>query len=127
MRSLIHFLGGPEASPFWVFLLVTVILGGGAAFLTGRAIAGAWRPWWHVVGFMLLLGAAVRFLHFALFEETLLSPPGYLIDTAVCVAFALAGFRLMRVDQMIASYGWINERMSRYGWRRRVSDASESG
>ena len=52
MRGVIHFLGGEEASPFWVFLLLTVILGGGAAFLTGRAIAAAWRPWWHVLGFM---------------------------------------------------------------------------
>jgi hypothetical protein len=127
MGGLIQFLGGEEASPFWVFLLVTVILGGSAAFLTGRAIAAGWRPWWHVVGFMLLLGMAVRFLHFALFEETLLSLPGYLLDTAVCIAFGLAGFRLMRVDQMVTSYGWINVRASGYAWRRRVRDASESG
>jgi hypothetical protein len=126
MRGLIQFLGGTEANPFWVFLLLTVILGGGAAFLTGRAIAAAWRPWWHVVGFMLLLAAAVRFLHFALFEQTLLSLPGYLIDTAMCLAFGLAGFRLMRVDQMVASYGWINERIGRHAWRRRASGASES-
>jgi hypothetical protein len=119
MGGLIQFLGGEEASPFWVFLLVTVILGGSAAFLTGRAIAAGWRPWWHVVGFMLLLGMAVRFLHFALFEETLLSLPGYLLDTAVCIAFGLAGFRLMRVDQMVTSYGWINVRASGYAWRRR--------
>jgi hypothetical protein len=127
MRGLIQFLGGEEASPFWVFLLVTVILGGGAAFLTGRAIAAGWRPWWHTMGFMVLLGAAVRFLHFALFEETLFSVPGYLLDTAVCIAFGLAGFRLMRVDQMVTSYGWINQRTSRYAWRRRVHDAAESG
>ena len=28
------------------FLLVTVLLGGGAAWLAGRAIAQTWRPWW---------------------------------------------------------------------------------
>ena len=39
-----------EEGSFGVFLLVTVILGGGAAFLAGRAIAETWRPWWQVVG-----------------------------------------------------------------------------
>ena len=31
-----------------LFLLVTVVMGGGAAWLAGRAIAATWRPWWHV-------------------------------------------------------------------------------
>jgi hypothetical protein len=56
-----------DGNSIWVFVLLTLIIGGGAAALTGRAIASAWRPWWQVVGFALLLGAAVRFLHFALF------------------------------------------------------------
>ena len=55
-------------------VLVTGVIGGGAACLAGRAIAQTWRPFWHVVAYMLLLGAAVRFVHFALFEATLLSP-----------------------------------------------------
>ena len=28
----------------WVFLLLTVVLGGGAAFLAGRSLAKDWRP-----------------------------------------------------------------------------------
>ena len=114
-----------------IFLLVTVALGGGAAWLTGRAIAQAWRPWWHVLGFMLLLGAAVRFLHMSLFGGTLLSPYFYLVDTAFCLAFGLAGFRLMRVTQMVESYGWINRRDGLLHWRRHphadAAGASESG
>ena len=54
-------------------VLVTGLIGGGAAWLAGRAIAQTWRPFWHVVVYMALLGAAVRFVHFALFEATLLS------------------------------------------------------
>ena len=54
-----------EEGSFGVFLLVTVILGGGAAALAGRAIAETWRPWWQVVAYMLILGGAVRFIHFA--------------------------------------------------------------
>ena len=32
-----------------------------------------WRPWWQVVAYALILGAAARFIHFALFDGTLLS------------------------------------------------------
>ncbi len=116
-----------EQQHMGIFLLVTVALGGGAAWLTGRAVAAAWRPWWHVLGFMLLIAAAVRFLHMSLFGGTLLSPYFYLVDTAFCMAFGLLGFRLMRVSQMVASYGWINERTGILRWRRRpqVTGASE--
>jgi len=49
-------------------ILVTVVLGGGAAALSGRAIAGAWQPQWHTAIAALFLGAAARFFHFALFN-----------------------------------------------------------
>src|SRR5262249_15242456 len=49
-----------------VFLLISVVLGGGAAWLAGRAIAATWRPWWHVAVYMAILTLAVRFLHFSL-------------------------------------------------------------
>ena len=54
-----------------VFVLVTVILGGGAAALAGRAIAVTWRSWWQVIVYALILGGAVRFIHFSLFGGTL--------------------------------------------------------
>ena len=50
-----------------IFLLVTVAMGGSAAWLAGRTIAASWRPWWHVVAFMLILALAVRFIHFSVF------------------------------------------------------------
>ena len=52
----------------------------------------------------------MRFIHFALFDGTLLSLHYYLVDTAVCLAFGFLGFRLTRVRQMVTQYGWINER-----------------
>src|SRR2546428_11822462 len=92
-----------EGSPS-VFLLVTVAMGGGAAWLAGRAIAATWRPWWHIAFYMLLLALAVRFLHYALFDAAFLSLHYYAIDYAVCLAFGLIGFRLMRVRQMVSRY-----------------------
>ena len=103
-----------------IFLFASVFLGGGAAFLAGRAIASAWRPWWHVVPFMLILGIALRFLHFAVFGSVFLSLHYYLVDTAVCLASGLLSFRLMRVRQMITRYAWINERAGPFGWQSRI-------
>jgi NO-binding membrane sensor protein with MHYT domain len=110
-----------------LFLLVTVFLGGGAAWLTGRAIASTWRPWWHVAGYMLILGAVVRFMHFALFEGTLLSPQFYVVDTLVCVIFGFLGFRTTRVAQMTTQYGWINRRAGPMRWARREEANSGKG
>lgn len=108
-----------------LFLLVSVAMGGGAAWLSGRAIASTWRPWWHVAFYMLILGLAVRFIHFALFEGTLLSPQFYAVDTVVCLIFGYLGFRATRVAQMTAQYSWINVRAGFLRWTRRTEPIPE--
>jgi hypothetical protein len=108
-----------EEDSLGVFLLVTVVLGGGAAALAGRAVALTWRPWWQVVVYMLMLGAAVRFIHFALFQGTLLSIHYYAVDTLVCMAFGFAGFQAARARRMVAQYPWINEPDGPLRWRRK--------
>lgn len=120
-----------EERSLGIFLLVSVAMGGGAAWLAGRALAATWRPWWHLALYMLLLSLAVRFIHYALFESKFLTLHYYLVDYAVCLGFGLLGFRLMRVKQMVTRYSWINERAGLLRWRRRDlttgSDAPESG
>ena len=32
----------------WVFILVTCVLGGTGALVSGRAMAQTWRPFWHL-------------------------------------------------------------------------------
>jgi predicted permease len=108
-----------EEGSFGVFVLVTVILGGGAATLAGRAVAATWRPWWQVVIYALILGLAVRFIHFSLFGGTLLSPHYYLVDSAFCMAFGFLGFRIARVAQMAEHYHWIIEAAGPLRWRRK--------
>jgi small-conductance mechanosensitive channel len=108
-----------EEGSFGVFFLVTIILGAGAAVLAGRAIALTWRPWWQIVAYMLILGAAVRFIHFALFGGTLLSLHYYLVDSAVCMAFGFLGFRIARAGQMVEQYHWLNEPAGPLRWRRK--------
>jgi hypothetical protein len=90
------------------FVLVTVLLGGGAAWLTGRAVAQTWRPWWSAVAYMLILGLAVRFFHYALFSGTLLSLHYYVVDTAILIVMATLGFRARRQAQMARQYGFLS-------------------
>jgi GR25 family glycosyltransferase involved in LPS biosynthesis len=117
MSSIAAFLF--EDEPFGIFILITVVLGGGAAALAGRAIAATWRPWWQVVGYALILGAATRFIHFALFDGTLLSLHFYAVDTAICLAAAFIGFRTARASQMVTQYRWINASDGPLRWHRR--------
>ena len=101
-----------EAGPngHWVFLLVTIILGGTTAFVSGRAIADTWRPIWQIAGYSLLLGMAVRFIHFALFEEVFLSVRNFVVDVLVLAPLMALGYRLTRARQMAQQYGWMDDR-----------------
>lgn len=98
------YTAGP--SGHWVFLLVTVVLGGLAAWATGRALADTWRPWWLVPLSMLLVACAVRFVHFAVFQEVLMSLRNFVVDFAVVTAFAVAAYVETRRRQMARQYGW---------------------
>ena len=105
-------------SPLQV-LLVTGVLGGGAAWLAGRAIAQTWRPFWNVLLYMAMLGAGVRFVHFALFEATLISPASYLADTLFLVIMGALAWRMTRAAQMATQYYWLYERTGPLTWRER--------
>jgi hypothetical protein len=101
------------------FLFVTGILGGGAAWLTGRAVARTWRPLWQLALYMLLLTLFTRFIHFALFHGPLLSGLGYVVDLAVLAVLAVLGFRVTRTNQMVTQYSWLYERTGPFSWRAR--------
>jgi hypothetical protein len=104
--------------------LVTGVIGGGAAFLAGRAIAQTWRPFWHVAFYMALLGGAVRFVHFALFEATLISLASYATDTLYLFALGALAWRMTRAAQMATQYYWLYERTGPLTWRKRVPSDS---
>jgi hypothetical protein len=101
----------------WTFLLLTVLVGGIAAYASGKAIAQTWRPFWHVPLYMLALAAVVRFCHFALFEEPFISPTSYAADFAIAFASASLGYRLIRARQMAVQYGWLFRRRGPLAWR----------
>ena len=108
-------------------ILVTGVIGGGAAWLAGRAIASTWRPFAHLLLYMALLGAGVRFVHFALFEATLLSLPSYAADTAYLLVVGALSWRITRVNQMVRQYHWLYERNGLLAWRERPRGAGNNG
>ena len=103
----------------WLYLDLTCLLAGSAAFMTGRSLAMGWRPLWQLLVAMLLLGMATRFLHFALFEGHLLSLHYYLTDTLTLLLIALLAYRLTRTTQMVNHYHWLYKRKSPLSWEER--------
>ncbi len=103
---------------FWIFLLLTVIIGGAAAIASGRALAKTWSPAWMLVPAMIVLSAAVRFLHFALYQEELLSLQYYLVALVILLVAGFAGYRSMRARQMATQYSWAFEKAG-LSWRPR--------
>jgi hypothetical protein len=108
-----------EEPTIWLFILVTIIMGGWTAWMTGRAIALTWRPEWQLPLYILVLGLFVRFIHFALFGGTLLSPWFYLVDCAFLIVIAAIGHRHTRTTQMTTQYRWLYERTGPLSWKPR--------
>lgn len=110
------------------FLLVTVFLGGGAAWLTGRATALTWSSWSVLVVYIVLLTAATRFIHFSLFHGSFYLPFGSLpaalyfslVDFVILMAAAAAGRQLKRAAQMRTQYGFLFHASGPFGWRERA-------
>jgi hypothetical protein len=100
-----------------VFIGVTLILCGLAAYATGRALATTWRPVRWAVLYCALLGAADRFVHWSLFEGDLLSPLGYLIDTATLIVIALITYRVTQAGKMVRQYPWLYRRTGPFSWQ----------
>ncbi|MEF2550629.1 hypothetical protein VQ042_04520 [Aurantimonas sp. A2-1-M11] len=99
------------------FLLVTVVLGGGGAWMIGRSTALTWNGWGLMAFYVLLLNIAVRFIHFSLFDGSFFIPPATfgtaiyygLIDFVVLFALAAAGRSYVRSRQMSRQYGILHD------------------
>jgi small-conductance mechanosensitive channel len=108
-----------EEVSIWQFFFVTLLLGGGAAWMTGRACAQTWRPVSSLVAFLLMLGIAVRFIHHALFEGTMFTAQFYIVDTIILLAIGYLGYRYTRTNQMVTQYHWLYERESLLSWKEK--------
>lgn len=103
-----------------VFIGITGLLMGFAAFMSGQALANTWRPMWQVVPYCLLLGGADRFLTWGLFQGELFLLSGYLIDTLVLMSIAALAYRMTLARKMVTQYPWIYERTGVFTWRKKI-------
>jgi hypothetical protein len=121
-----------------VFVALTLVIFGFAAFMAGQGLATTWRPLWQVLPYSLLLAFADRFFTWSLFDSgsdvpvdvtlvvevvddiSLWSGSAFLICTAVLIGYCLLGYRLTRVRQMVRQYPWLYEQTSPLSWRERT-------
>ncbi len=115
MGSFSQFLNYVQNEPV-TFVMLTCVIGGGTAYISGRAIALTWRPRWQLALYMLLLGAVVRFFHFSLFKGPLLSFTFYIMDVLVLLLLAFLGYQITRSKQITTHYNWIFKRTTPLSW-----------
>lgn len=112
----------PELALLWEvsiaeFIFVTVILGGGGAWMIGRSTALTWSGWGLLAFYLLLLTIAVRFIHFSLFGGSFFLPIRTfgtalhyaVVDYIVLFAIAAAGRSFVRSRQMARQYGFLHQ------------------
>ncbi len=106
-------------APSDAFLGLTFLLFGGAALMTGRALARNWRPFWQTIPYAALLAAGDRFLLYALFGGDLVSASGYVIAAAAIWIIAALAYRVTLVRLMLRQYPWLYEPAGPFAWRER--------
>lgn len=99
-----------------IFIGLTVILVGGAAILTGRAVASNWKPAWQVIAACVGLALADRFLIYALFQGELLDFWGTLVHFVVLAAMGLAAWQMAKVSKLVTQYPWRYRRTSPFAY-----------
>jgi hypothetical protein len=102
-----------------VFIGITLVLFGGAAFMMGQALAETWRPVWQNLIYGAMLACGDRYISFALFQTELLSIGAYLLHSVVLIAISLFAYRITRAHRMVTQYPWLYERTGLFSWREK--------
>ncbi len=103
-----------------VFIGLTLILFGRAAWTTGQALATTWRPMVQLLPYGLLMAAGNRFFDYALFGGALLSLAGYVLSVVVVVVISAASYRMTLARKMVTQYPWLYEPAGLLSWRDRT-------
>ena len=99
--------------------MLTGVFGGGAAWMSGRAVAETWRPAWIAAASGLGLALATRFLTYGLFDGELLSIVGYVRDGGFLALIGLVAWRMRLAAKMVAQYPWLYRSAGPFGWANR--------
>ena len=101
---------------FLAFCFFTVVLGGLGGIATGRAFAGTWRSILLMPLALIVMAAFVRFLHYALGGEDLLSIQFFIVSLIFVALGGAYGYRSRRAEQMSRQYPWIFTKSGPLGW-----------
>ena len=104
----------------WIFLIMTMFFGGGAAFLAGRGLAIKWRSVWTAVLAMIPPTLGLRLLHCALSGADLTSLHYLVTDFIILLALCLLGYRMTIAQKMVRQYPWLYETAGPLGWKNKV-------
>ena len=102
-----------------VFIILTGVLGGSAAWMAGRAVAETWRPAWIAAVSGLGLALATRFLTYGLFDGELLSLVGFIRDGGFLAILGLVAWRMRLAAKMVSQYPWLYQSAGLFGWSER--------
>lgn len=100
---------------FGVYLGLTCVVVGFATYMTGQALARTWKPAWHLVIYIFMLGLADRFLTFGLYDGELFLFSGFLIDTLSLAVIGFFSYYNNRAKAMIKQYPWLYARSGLFG------------
>ncbi len=102
------------------FIFFTIALGTLGGIATGRAFANSWKSLVAMPLALLLLAAAVRFLHYALAGEELSSLQYYVVSLVFVVLGGIYGYRSKRSEQMCRQYPWLFAKAGPLNWSHRA-------
>ena len=72
------------------------------------------------------MAAAVRFVHFALFNEPLFSLKSYALELLILLVVICLSFQRTRAVQMVRQYYWLYEQNGPLSWRLRQDAPGEA-
>jgi hypothetical protein len=101
-----------------VFIGLTLVLFGLAAFRAGQAVAEGWHPAHDAVLAALGLTIADRFLACTLFNSPPLSVPAAVVAAVYLTGVALFAWRATLARKMVRQYPWLYRSAGLLGWRR---------
>lgn len=108
-----------EESSVLVYIFVTFVLGGGGAWMTGRACANTWRHEYILAFYTAILAVGIRFIHFSIFGATLLSAYYYIVDLIALEIIAFLGYRFTKTNLMVRQYYWLYRAAGPFAWTSR--------
>ena len=102
---------------FLLFALV-IAVAFWAAWMTGRAAAMTWRPYWMAALYFLPLTFAFRFLFFIFTQGRFLSPWGIVASLAYIFVVGSIAYQFTRTGLITRQYPWLYERTSPFTWHK---------